>query len=58
MPNAVPDEISKLKEQINELKISWAETIRSKEPLVKEILRLRRENKELKELNENLKKVV
>lgn len=44
--------------EIQELKANWAETIRSKDPLVKEILRLRKENKQLKELYENHKKVV
>lgn len=51
-------QIRKLEQQVEELEANWAETIRSKEPLVKEILRLRKVNKELKELYETHKKVV
>lgn len=52
------NQILKLESQIAEIKNNWAETIRSKDPLVKEILRLRKVNKELKELYETHKKVV
>jgi len=37
--------------QIEELRTNWAETIRSKDPLLKEINRLRKANQELKRLN-------
>lgn len=52
------DQIQQLEQRIKELKDDWAETIRSKESLIKEILRLRKVNKELKELYETHKKVV
>jgi FtsZ-binding cell division protein ZapB len=47
-----------LETEIEELKVNWAETIRSKEPLVKEINRLRKENRKLKEHYESYQKVV
>jgi hypothetical protein len=52
------NQIQALQKENEELKANWAETIRSKDPLVKEINRLRKENKELKEHYATHKKVV